>query len=102
MALDWSTVSSEHVRKACEILAQGPQKSSARVSGLFLLHGLHKLQAKQVVRVAYCLANNLPKDSKLKFSSGDATLHMLERLGFAVERVALPPKSDSPGKAVGE
>lgn len=96
MALNWSTVRTEHVRRACELLSQTPRKPSARASGLFVLNGGQRLPAKQVVRLAYCIANNLDQDSKLKFSSGDGILNMLQRLGFTAERVGGPPIQGTP------
>jgi hypothetical protein len=41
----------------------------------------------QARTVAYCLANNIPSETKLKFSSGEASLQRLRSLGFQAERL---------------
>lgn len=47
-----------------------------------------QLPAKQVLRISYCIAKNLPVDSKFKFSSGDTSLLRLRKLGFEANRVS--------------
>jgi hypothetical protein len=54
--------------------------------GLFVAFGDKRLPAKHAVRLAYCLANDLPLDTELRFSSGEGTVKLLQRLGFTVER----------------
>ena len=56
-------------------------------SGLVVWHNQQPLPAKEVVRVAYRLANNLPPSQEVRFSSGDATIRLLESLGFQAERI---------------
>jgi hypothetical protein len=86
MALDWSTIQSEHVRKACELLVAGEANARSKGKGLYVLYGGQSLPAKQVIRLAYCLANEMALDSKLKFASGEGTLNRLRSLGFSVKR----------------
>jgi hypothetical protein len=86
MALNWNSVKREHVEKACtQVAAADTTKRAAR---LVLWHDERPLPAKEVMRVAYRLANALPSDAELRFSSGDATIHVLQRLGFRAERLA--------------
>lgn len=87
MGLDWSKLHAEHVAGACALLAQGRVKSAAREKGLFVIFEGHRLSAKQVAKLAYCIANSLPLDAPVKFASGDGTLKRLEALGAKVERV---------------
>ena len=86
MALNWKSVKAEHVARACELLLkEGGKRNAAK--GIFVLFDGQRLPAKHAVRLAYCLANGLPHDSKLKFSSGDGTVNLLQKLDFSVERV---------------
>jgi hypothetical protein len=39
---------------------------------LIVIYKDSQLPAKIILRLAYCLANNIPSDTKLKFSSGEA------------------------------
>ena len=84
MALNWKSVSAEHVRAAIAEVAAA--RTHDRATGLVLLDGDRALPAKEVLRTAYRLANKLPADSAVKFSSGDGTLNILRQLGFAAER----------------
>lgn len=86
MALNWKTVKAEHITQACEVLLkQGGGRTAAK--GIFIPYGGKRLPAKYATRLAYCLANGLPLDTKLKFSSGDGTVNLLRRLGFTVEHL---------------
>ena len=84
MALNWKSVTADHVRAALKQVAAS--KSADRVSGLVIVNEGRTLPAKEVLRVAYRLANRLPHDAPLKFSSGDGTLNVLQRLGFNAKR----------------
>jgi hypothetical protein len=88
MSLNWSTVKAEHVTKACEMLLGGENKPRAKAKGIFLRYKGQQLPAKHIARLAYCLANNLPPSTSLKFSSGDGVLNLLRKLGFEATRVA--------------
>jgi len=98
MGLNWNTVRAEHVARACDMLAEA--KSSRGGRSLFVQHKGRELPAKDVLRIAYLLANNLPADSKLKFSSGEGTVARLRSLGFTVERREPPATpATTPGPA---
>ena len=94
MALDWSTIKSEHVTKACELIVKGSQVPRVGAKGLCLAYQDQRLPAKHVVRLAYCLANGLSFESKLKFASGEGTIRLLHGLGFEVVRLS---STNSPG-----
>ena len=83
--LNWSSVTREHVARACELLSRGEQKPRAQAKGIFLMYEDQRLPAKHALRLAYCLANKLPLDSVVKFSSGEGTVRVLRNLGFSVE-----------------
>jgi hypothetical protein len=92
MGLNWKSVTAVHVNQACEALIKsgGPR---AKPRGLIVTYKDKQLPAKVILRMAYCLANNIPFESKLKFSSGEGSLQLLRSLGFRAER--LP--TDNPG-----
>lgn len=85
MALDWSSVKPEHVRAAFDLLKRRNVVNKQR--GLVVRHQGLELPAKEVLRIAYRLANALPEAAEVKFSSGDGTLLVLQRLGFEAERI---------------
>lgn len=86
MGLNWKSVTAVHVTQACEALLKsaGP---GAKPRGLVVTYKGKQLSAKDVLRMAYRFANNMPSDTKLKFSSGEASLQLLRSLGFRAERL---------------
>ena len=93
MALDWSVVEADHVRSACAHVAAS--RSAQRTKGIVVWYHDQALPAKEVLRVAYRLANNLAQDAEVKFASGEATLNLLRRLGFQAERLEQPESSSA-------
>jgi hypothetical protein len=85
MALNWKSVSAEHVREA--LLIVSAKRATDLAAGIVILDRGRRLPAKEVLRTAYQLANQLPRDAKIKFSSGDGTLNVLRNLGFEAERI---------------
>jgi hypothetical protein len=81
--LNWNTVRAKDVERACEELSKQP---SDKKSGLIVAYRGRALAAKEVLRLAYRYANDLPDTLGVQFSSGDATLRILQRLGFHAER----------------
>ena len=95
MALNWKTVTADHIRQACERIAASP--TAKRASKIVIQYQGHTLPAKEVQRTAYLIANNLPDSTALKFSSGDSTVNLLNGLGFKVERRdPTPPRDKHP------
>ncbi len=88
MALKWDTIRTEHVARACELVAADKQTLRGRTTRIVLAFRGQRLPAKEVLRTAYLLANRLPLDAPLRFASGESTVQRLRRLGFAVERVS--------------
>jgi hypothetical protein len=93
VALNWNSVTADHVRAAIKQVSGS--KTTNKESGLVIVDGDRTLPAKEVLRIAYRLANRLPSDASLKFSSGDGTLHVLAKLGFVAERRVPPSKRES-------
>jgi hypothetical protein len=90
MGLNWRTVQADHVTKACEVFMGSASPRSKPGSLVITYRGEH-LPAKAVLRLAYCLANNLPSDTHLKFSSGEGSIKLLRSLGFQVQRLTGNP-----------
>ena len=88
MALNWKTVTAEHIREACKKVAAS--RTGKRASRIVIQYEGLMLPAKEVQRAAYLIANRLPESTKLTFSSGDSTLNLLGGLGFKVERLETP------------
>ena len=85
MGLNWKSVEAVHVTQACDTLLKTGSRAKPR--GLIMTYKGKHLPAKIILRTAYCLANNMPADSKLKFSSGEGSLQILRSLGFHAERL---------------
>lgn len=91
MALNWKSVTAEHVPEAIQQV--GTSQAKNRTSGLVLLDGSRAYSAKEVLRVAYRFANKLPNGTVVKFSSGDGTLNVLVKLGFDAKRLTVPSRA---------
>jgi hypothetical protein len=91
MALSWKVVTTEHVRKACQVVA-ARHGDEQRTTGLVVIHEKARLRAKDVARVAYLLATNQPLDADLRFASGETMLNFLRKHGCLVERTSPRPK----------
>jgi hypothetical protein len=85
MTLNWNSVRAEHVQQACQRLSAA--RAARPPTGIVVWYEEQPLRAKEVLRIAYRLANRLPETADLRFSSGDATLRFLNQLGFKVERL---------------
>jgi hypothetical protein len=86
MALNWKSLKAEHVKQACSILRSGQRVPSVKKAGLYVRFETVDLPAKEVLGVAYRIANGLQQDTKLRFSSGEGTIALLRALGFEAGR----------------
>jgi hypothetical protein len=87
MELNWSSVTAAHVERACAMIRARPLFREKN-AGLILYHGAHKFAAKEVLSEAYRIANRLPPEAVIRFSSGEPTLRVLRKLGFCADRLA--------------
>jgi hypothetical protein len=85
VTLNWKSVTADNIREAMKQV--GASKFANRKLGLVLIDKSNVYLAKEILRVAYRLANKLPRDSVVKFSSGDGTLNVLTKLGFDAKRL---------------
>jgi hypothetical protein len=86
MGLNWKSIKAAHVTQACEALlnSAGPRP---KPRGLIVIYKDKQLPAKTILRIAYCLAHNIPSETKLKFASSEGSLQLLRSLGFRAERL---------------
>ncbi len=85
MALNWGSVRAEHVLQACAAL-RAEQKQRSKEPRLYVRFEGAELPAKEVLGRAYRIANDLPTQASLRFSSGEGTLSRLRALGFEAGR----------------
>jgi hypothetical protein len=87
MGLNWTSVKADHVTQACEMLLHSavPRPRSSLV---VTYRGKH-LPAKAVLRLAYCLANKVRSEERLKFASSENSIRLLRSLGFQAERLQI-------------
>jgi hypothetical protein len=76
MALNWASVKAHHLTQACEMLSDSDSPRSKSGSLVVTYRGKN-LPAKAVLRLAYCLANNISPETRLKFAT----------LGFQAQRL---------------
>ena len=76
----------DRVKQACEALSRSTDTQS-KPRGLIVTYRDKQLPAKTVLRMAYCLANNIPSETKLKFASSESSLQLLRSLGFQADRL---------------
>lgn len=86
MSLNWHSVRAVHVVKACELALNTPKIPPIRENGLFITYRNQFLPAKYILRLAYCIANDLPTSSSPKFTSGEDKIRLLQKLGFQAGR----------------
>ena len=86
MKLDWRAVRPEHAARACELVSLSAS-DARKTKGLFVLFKGGRLPAKDVARVAYRLAHELPEGVSIAFASGEGTLKRLQELGLEVQRL---------------
>ncbi len=87
MRLTFDAISSEHARQACALIRSGSRQARVPTKGLVVRYEGTILPAKDVLRVAYCLANRLPVSTLIDFTSGDGTLKRLSALGLDAFRM---------------
>jgi hypothetical protein len=80
MGLNWKSVQAVHVSQACETLLRSTDTQS-KLRGFIVTYREKQLPAKTILRMAYCLANNIPSETKLKFSSSESAPKLSGELG---------------------
>jgi hypothetical protein len=88
MKLNWKSVKAAPVTRACEAVLNSAA-ARPKPGGLILVYKDKNLLAKTILPIAYCLANNIPSETKLKFASSEGSLQLLPSLGFRAERLQI-------------
>jgi hypothetical protein len=94
MPLNWKSLKPEDVMRACLMLRARQRAPAVKKSGLYVRFEAVDLPAKEVLGVAYRIANGLPPNAKVRFSSGEGTIARLRALGFEAGR---KPSTDETG-----
>jgi hypothetical protein len=68
------------------MLVSSKRVPAVKKAGLYVRFGIVDLPAKEVLGIAYRVANGLSLDTKLRFSSGEGTIARLHALGFEAGR----------------
>jgi hypothetical protein len=84
--MNWTSVKAHHVAQACEALFKST-RPKAKSRGLVVTYKDQQLPVKMVLRLAYCLANDIWTETYIDFASGESTLNLLRSLGFHAERL---------------
>jgi hypothetical protein len=85
VAPKWSSVRAISVAQAREEIAS--RHTSDKTTGIAVFYRGRSLAAKEVLKIAYRLANGLDDASVLNFSSGNVSIAMLRRLAFKAKRL---------------
>ena len=86
MGLNWTSVKAHHVTQACESLLN-PVSPRSKLGSLVVTYRGKNLPVKAVLRLAYCLANNISPETHLKFASSESSIKLLRSLGFQAQRL---------------
>lgn len=87
MAINWNSVKPEHVRQACESMLSSSGHSKMRPKGLAVQYKDQQLPVKQVLKLAYQIANGPGSGIGLDFASGGGSIRTLKALGFIAGRI---------------
>ena len=88
MAINWNSVKPEHVRQACESMLSSGGHSKISPTGLAVQYKDQQLPVKQVLKLAYQIANGPGSGIGLDFASGEGAIRMLKTMGFVAGRAA--------------
>ena len=81
MKLNWKSVKAAHVTRACEAILNSAG-AEPKPGDLIVIYKDKRLPAKTILRIAYCLANDIPSEPKLKFASSEVVFNFCGRWDF--------------------
>jgi hypothetical protein len=87
MKLNWKSVKAAHVTRACEAVLNSAA-ARPKPGGLIVIYKDKNLPAKTILPIAYCLANNIPSETKLKFASSEGSLQLFAVAGISSRTIA--------------
>ena len=103
MTPDWSRVTLEHVRRACQMYDSGAALPKRPARSTFLLLNGKTYPAKFIRGLAYRLATGVELDPNRDYSGGEETARFFQGLGLATQHGSFHPGStggDRPRPAV--
>lgn len=100
MPIDWTKVTLDHVRQACDLYDAGAAVPKRPAKSTFLVHNGKGYPAKFIRGLAYRIATGVELDPSRDFTGGDETTRFFASLGLATSAsaapAATPPSPTSP------
>ena len=90
MPIDWSKVTVNHVRQACDLFDAGSAVPNRPARSTFLLYNGKSYPAKFIRGLAYRIATGIELDPNKDFVGGDQTARFFTRLGLQTSAISMP------------
>lgn len=100
MAIDWSQVTGDHVRQACDLFDAGSAAPKRPAKGTFLHLNEKSYPAKFIRGLAYRIATGVELDPGKDFSGGDETSRFFAKLGLHTSGSNIPSATPSPAASL--
>jgi hypothetical protein len=94
--IDWTKVTVDHVRQACDLYDAGAATPKRPAKSTFLVHSGKSYPAKFIRGLAYRIATGVELDPSKDFAGGDDTARFFANLGLATSASATPAASTPP------
>jgi hypothetical protein len=101
MPVDWSQVTVEHVRRACDLYDAGAAVPKRSAKSTFLSYNGKTYPAKFIRGLAYHVATGIELDPNKDFTGGDETVRFFASLGLGTSGSAATTKPATPASAPG-
>lgn len=99
MPIDWTKVTVDHVRQACDLFDAGAAVPKRPAKSTFLLLNGKSYPAKFIRGLAYRLATGVELDPGKDFTGGDETARFFASLGLVTSNCAVPTAPAPPTTA---
>ena len=96
MPIDWSKVTVDHVRQACDLYDTGAAVPKRPAKSTFLAFNGKTYPAKFIRGLAYRIATGVELDPSKDFTGGDETARFFANLGLAISASAAPAAAPPP------
>jgi hypothetical protein len=94
--IDWSKVTVDHVKQACELFDAGAAVPKRPAKSTFLVFNGKSYPAKFIRGLAYRIATGVELDPSKDFTGGDETARFFANLGLQTSASATPTVAPSP------
>jgi hypothetical protein len=98
MAIEWSRVTPEDVRRACQMYDSGAAQPKRPARSTFLLFNDKTYPAKFIRGLAYRLATGVELDPNVDYSGGMETVRFFQGLGLTTQHAPAQPVPPPPGQ----